>query len=1110
MNMPRHTSHGANLNPRSTQSSNESVAPINGRISSGRSHNSLYFGSFIFSPTAGSKKEKEETGNGKKESDQCSELEQQIRRCLVKLKENPNLASLFSVMFPNEVKPDSDLSLQGVSRQKEITDILRNMINILTDNHKLLIYLPEAQWMDSISWQITSDIIETCPRALFCLLSRPATHYANEHDLAIYEEIQQKISTTTIKLRGLTEQEITELIIETWNNLAVQAATAYPNQADSLARSSNSAASHAPSPLSLSLSSPFSNGSSSNYPSAARPRRISNSHFLNGDPDTECQLIRHVDQAVSSKVFKISGGNPLFAKSLIMTLRDRRLHSITADGKLIVPSDFDFDKIVPGSDLHSIIVSQFDRLDFMFQVFLKIASVLGQKFSLDDVLHFMLYENYSDSPKPVHQTVLRKQPQQLVKDIEQMDKYSFLTRIEEKDDDDNAGIWFSFKNSVIRESIYTTMLIAQKQKLHLSMAVYFESRMNHLNRHRLLIRIFEHYQQTDNSHIDKKLYYLEQICHLYFENNAMNEAISHYNDLLNMVQIKEDQTGKVLYDNVEKAKWHKELGDAYFASENLSLAEENLKKALALLNFYLPEPGVSLQIRTKLQLLQLKRNQARSTAKSAPSDPQRRIVHITRTVLASLSDVYAQMEKLEYWRYTTYCAQNLSEYLARDTTYAAFLAKAAYAMFTTRVNSSYAAKYIDFAMWIWERDQTPVLSNTLMIKEYTALITLLSGNWTQAAGKLNELMTECSKVGDLMKAERSMRLLLFVQFLQGNHNECKLLAIDLWNKSKEKNSWHGQFWCLVFTFLFDISLSASFSSREDMTYLNELVKKRFAALVEEADNTSKDGLYLYLTFQAINAEYDYRTRQDNSARFRNVMVRLRRLKAYHWQSLISIFIFLNLIFIAYDNDEVDMLAKNLGGTKVIVSFLQMVAKQMDKMWQITLAGQLKLVAQGLVFLVQDQKDKALAIWKRGLNQTKLWGNMSIVPAVSVQMEETSHNGTKPSFSSSVSPLPSQTNASHLLPTSSLPSFMVARDPGISTNPQYSNRFYHSDGFISAYLRHKLAKHGDTSLLNESIISTSSSLAVPKGSRPADMDAQDNHIAATAFTGSKQLLSGRVR
>jgi hypothetical protein len=76
------------------------------------------------------------------------------------------------------------------------------------------------------------------------------------------------------------------------------------------------------------------------------------------------------------------------------------------------------------------------------------------------------------------------------------------------------------------------MVISQRQQLHLNVAVYYERMLDANNRNRLLIPLYEHYSETDDKQILKKLSYLEAIAHTYFEKDSMGEAIKHYTNLL--------------------------------------------------------------------------------------------------------------------------------------------------------------------------------------------------------------------------------------------------------------------------------------------------------------------------------------------------------------------------------------------------------------------------------------------------------------------------------------------------------------------------------------------------------------------------------------------------
>ncbi|KAI9208089.1 uncharacterized protein BJ171DRAFT_234176, partial [Polychytrium aggregatum] len=298
--------------------------------------------------------------------------------------------------------------------------------------------------------------------------------------------------------------------------------------------------------------------------------------------------LKNVTQTIVENIFKRTGGNPLFIRSLVVALKESGQWRVGNNGELTTNStNFDFEQIVFGYDLQSIIIAQFDRLDRNYQLFLKIASVLGQRFLADDVLHFI-----SDMPR-FADTFDTRSNNSMIKSIEGLDKYGFLIKADIEID----GLYFQFKSAVVRKCIYHMMVQSQRQQLHLNIASYYEKLLNESNRHKLLIPLYEHYVEAGSQQRLKKLRYLEAVSHYYYEKHAMNDAIKHYSLLLETLAEIEKETGLTLYNNVTLATWHREVGEAHILRDEWEKSEFHLLQSLKLVNHEFPTDSLWMRFR---------------------------------------------------------------------------------------------------------------------------------------------------------------------------------------------------------------------------------------------------------------------------------------------------------------------------------------------------------------------------------------------------------------------------------------------------------------------------------------------------------------------------------
>ncbi|KAI9001974.1 hypothetical protein BC832DRAFT_128121 [Gaertneriomyces semiglobifer] len=315
-------------------------------------------------------------------------------------------------------------------------------------------------------------------------------------------------------------------------------------------------------------------------------------------------IVSDVGAHLAQKIHDRTGGNPLYIQSLVVALREAGQLRVDELGNLTIvgaaeKSGFDIEHMVLGYDLQSIILAQFDRLDRIFQLFLKVAAVLGQRFLVDDVMYFL-----SDLPG-----VKELFKRQIAKKVDTMDKYGFLQRVEA---DGNIGsgageasvLHYQFKSVMVRNCIYSMMVLSQRQQLHLIVALYYEKKIkqNEDNRHRLLIPLFEHYMEAGDNYRMKKIKYLSEVAHYYHDHHWPVETIKHYLMLMQTAEAVQADTGQIFFDHVKVAGWYRELGEAYFWKGDTETAERHLQESLWLLGYKVPQTSLSLWWRVRKEM----------------------------------------------------------------------------------------------------------------------------------------------------------------------------------------------------------------------------------------------------------------------------------------------------------------------------------------------------------------------------------------------------------------------------------------------------------------------------------------------------------------------------
>jgi tetratricopeptide (TPR) repeat protein len=311
-----------------------------------------------------------------------------------------------------------------------------------------------------------------------------------------------------------------------------------------------------------------------------------NGHYISG-----------VDPKIADSIYKRTDGNPFFIRSLVMALKESGQWRVNPSGLLTTPDpNFDFDKLVLGYDNQNIVLAQFDRLDRNFQLFLKVASVLGLKFALDDVLYFLT--GFADAGQHID----RKKYNQIIAGLQATDKYQFL----QKEAVGPDGAYFQFKSALVRKCIYSMMVHNQRQQIHLLVARYLESKMNEQNRHRYVVQVLDHYMNSASAYKNKCIHYTDMAANYFFEKENPAETIKYCKQLLELIgEAKPADLAEI--SSLQIANFHRELGYALMMKDELDEAEEHLIKSLKIMGQPLPPAGYKFNWALKSQISKRKK-----------------------------------------------------------------------------------------------------------------------------------------------------------------------------------------------------------------------------------------------------------------------------------------------------------------------------------------------------------------------------------------------------------------------------------------------------------------------------------------------------------------------
>ncbi|KAJ3190642.1 hypothetical protein HK101_008516 [Irineochytrium annulatum] len=914
----------------------------------------------------------------------------------------------------------------GKIRMKELSELLRRIINALSLLNPVSLIFNEAQWMDTLSWELLWEIVNTCPRTAVFIFTRPERSYDNEDRIAAFRKFKRLPRTTAMVVEGLSMEDTRQLVVATWP----------------------------------------------------------------GKP------IKGVVNAIAENIYRRTNGNPLYIKSLMVAWKESGQWRVDGNGFLAPPSaDFDFDSVVVGYDLKSIVVAHFDRLDRNFQLFLKVSSVLGQRFLVEDVLFFL-----SDMPG-FKELFGGPNTAMVLKNIEDMDKYGYLQRIE----GDLEALYFQFKSAVVRNCIYSMMADSQRQQLHLRIARYYERMLNPDNCHRLLIPLYEHYNETGHDQRLKKLQYLEEVCHFYYQKHSMTEAIKHYNLLLLQTAAYEGNNGNGAtssgsdgYDRNVRSRWNRELGEAYFAHGDVVEASVHLCESLRIARHAFPSNWFSLFLRTRSELSirsrfsvpgqsdslsnlpfkdtlwctaaaaqassigsqgasvmsmgksvvgtqsglailatqpmsspesavppnmsSLRVNQERS-ANSLISDrggggglmvmlgghtimdsiaaiqqasevevagpdpllaliqdrPELGVLHGVRLALMTLSEVKLMREEMVDFRYAILRGLNLSERFPRDSLYSRFLSMTGYMFWLMEGRRGLALKYLDAAD---RTDQRSDLGASAQILCYTARTLFLMGIWEESARRYEAVLQINPVAGDITMREEAMRMKSIMLYHTGPRAVSSNIARDLYALSIQEDHWAGKFWGC---FMILANLLSTINSLEEI----QDMRRCLCTLWSDAPPRITCSIPLQVLYLGLLADCDYRLgllgdRCVGVARELEALV--RQLKPHSWIAALgclhaTLALYFGMTTVGQGSGGVllgsGLMRSDLAGVAgkdpalpgrhhAIERYLRSAEVCLKRMKGFAMVEAIRLLNRGVWDLTRNKRARAVRFWKRGL------------------------------------------------------------------------------------------------------------------------------------------------
>ncbi|OAQ27393.1 hypothetical protein K457DRAFT_114407 [Linnemannia elongata AG-77] len=303
----------------------------------------------------------------------------------------------------------------------------------------------------------------------------------------------------------------------------------------------------------------------------------------------EDKNVTRINPAVIELVQEKTKGNPKFVKNMTTMLKDFCFVNIV-DGELLTtgkesiqtPSYKNMEEMLVKQDRKKMILMQYDRMTARFQDFLKIASCLGQQFSLAEVAAIRPLETMLGVPEPG-----RSFPTM----ISDLDMFRFLSLATEQlmnvqfSDNVSMNTLYMFSSESTAKDIYESIPYEERVGYHLTMGQFYEAFLEPAQFSDLLPLITRHYLKTD--HTEKKIKYLMAISAFDLKSNMLSDATQSLTELIQILDTVRGATNLVSQEDLADIYGMK--GEALSKRMRIEEAEPALLDSLARYGVHWPK-----------------------------------------------------------------------------------------------------------------------------------------------------------------------------------------------------------------------------------------------------------------------------------------------------------------------------------------------------------------------------------------------------------------------------------------------------------------------------------------------------------------------------------------
>lgn len=531
--------------------------------------------------------------------------------------------------------------------------------------------------------------------------------------------------------------------------------------------------------------------------SQIRHLSVTQSIVLNRMSDEETlQLIRHrlevesLPDEVATLILEKAQGNPFFSEELAYALRDAGLITIANGVCRIAPDAGDLSSISFPNSVQGVVISRIDRLIPAHQLTLKVASVIGYIFALRP-LH-AVYPIEPERPRlPAYLHAL---------------EYLNMTSLAVPEPD----LTYIFKHIIIHDVVYNLLLFAQRRELHRAVAEWYEE--EHTDDLTPYYSLLAHHWSKAEV-MDKAIDYLEKAGEQSLGSYANREAVTFFRQLLTLTEEQEagsntrgtgaeasesETDGLALKipspipdSSLRRARWERQLGEAYLGLGQLAESRRHLERAVALLRRPVPVTRQWLTTRTLSQIVRQTLHRAWLSRFEAHSPVAIEVLLEAARAYEMLMTIYFFANETLAAIYTSLLTLNLAERAGRSVELARAygnMAIATGALALHGLAEAYSRRALETSEYVKE------LPTRVYVLNIVGLYRVGTGRWQDARIVLEESVDICERLGDHRSWGTNWTLLGQIAYYEGDFVRSLEMAVELYNTARRNGDVLQQAW----------------------------------------------------------------------------------------------------------------------------------------------------------------------------------------------------------------------------------------------------------------------------------------------------------------------------